>query len=455
MRFSALDGLRIGVWGTGVETRSFGRHVATSLPRARIAVLVLEQRGDARGASDAGAVADAPELTADAVQVGASEAVEALAGCDVLVRSPGVSVHRPELRALAARGLPIATPTGLWMAERGGRNVIGVTATKGKSTTASLVAHLVRATGAPAHLAGNIGVPALDLLGADERELAVIELSSYQIADLAVGPESALASNLYPEHLTWHGSFEAYRSDKLRLLGLPGVRRCIVNATSPEVMAAPRAGATWAFGTPEGWHVEGEEAVARDGSVMVRAGETPLLGPHNALNLCAAATALEAMEIPVPPLAEALADFVPLAHRLQIVHRSGEDVLWVDDSIATEPYAARFAIESFPRRPIVLIGGGYDRGQDYAALGALLAARDAVVLGLPATGARLVEAARAAGVPEARARIVPDLPAAVAAARAAVRPGAVVLLSPAAPSFTTHTSYAVRGDHFRDLAREG
>ena len=137
--------------------------MADKLPRARIAVVVLEEP------------ADAPELTDGARVVDASGA-EALRDCDVVVRSPGVSIYRPELQ-----GLSTTTPTALWMAEREGRDVIGVTATKGKSTTSKLIAHLIAKAGVPVRLGGNIGAPALDLLGDDA--LAVIELSSYQIAD--------------------------------------------------------------------------------------------------------------------------------------------------------------------------------------------------------------------------------------------------------------------------------
>ena len=430
MRFSALDGLRIGVWGAGLETRSFARHLADKLPRARITVVVLEEP------------ADAPELTGGAVIVDAAGAVDALRDCDVVVRSPGVSIYRPELR-----GLKTTTPTALWMAEREGRDVIGVTATKGKSTTSKLIAHLIAKAGVPVRLGGNIGAPALDLLGDDT--LAVIELSSYQIADLAAGPETAVVSNVYAEHVNWHGSVEAYRSDKLRLLALPGVRRCVLNATAPLVMAAPRGAAeVLTFGVEPGWHVTEDGSVARGDVVL---SDLPLIGRHNALNVCGALTTLDAVGIPFVP--GALSDFVGLDHRLQIVHDAG-GVRWVDDSISTEPEAAKFAIESFPDAPIVLIGGGFDRSQDYAALGVVLAARDSIVLGLPDTGARLVDAARAAGVAPDRAKVVADLPAAVAHARALSVPGTVVLLSPAAPSFNTHKNFAARGDHFRDLARE-
>ncbi len=395
---------------------------------------------------------DAPELTEDALVVGRDRAIEALATCEVLVRSPGVSIHRPELQVLAGGGLPIATPTGLWMHERGGRNVLGITATKGKSTTASLVAHLARAAGVSVQLAGNIGRPALDLLEEDGHELAVVELSSYQIADLPQGPEVAMASNLYREHLNWHLTDETYRQDKLRLLALPGVRACVVNAMSAEVMQAPRAcERSFVFGTSDGWHVV-DGGIARGSELIVANANLPLPGPHNALNVCGALTALDACDISMPALPAAFDGFVALPHRLQEVHRA-DGVIWVDDSISTVPQAAQFAVESFPGRPLVLIGGVDDRGQEYADLGRRLAERDVFVVGLPLTGDRLVAAARAAGVPADRARLVEDLPAAVALARTVARPGTVVLLSPAAPSHNAYLNFQERGHHFRELAR--
>ena len=175
----------------------------------------------------------------------------------MVVRSPGVSIYRPELR-----GLKTTTPTALWMAEREGRDVIGVTATKGKSTTSKLIAHLIAKAGVPVRLGGNIGAPALDLLGDDA--LAVIELSSYQIADLAAGPETAVVSNVYAEHVNWHGSVEAYRSDKLRLLALPGV-----SALRPERDRA--AGHGRAAGRSGGVHVRGGAGLARDRGRLGRA----------------------------------------------------------------------------------------------------------------------------------------------------------------------------------------
>jgi UDP-N-acetylmuramoylalanine--D-glutamate ligase len=339
------------------------------------------------------------------------------------------------------------TATGLWLAEREGRRVIGVTGTKGKSTTATMAAHLVRASGLRAHLAGNIGRPVLDLLDAPADEWAVVELSSYQIADLAEGPEVAVVTNLYREHIDWHGDEGTYRREKLRLLGLPGVDACVISA-SPELVAAAGSARVVHFGQESGWHVA-EDGIRDGGALAVPVEWLPLRGRHNAENLCAALAALDAAWIQRPPLPEAVDGIAALPHRLQTVHSAG-GVEWVDDSISTTPESTIAALDAYPGRPVVLIAGGLDRDQDYAALGAMAARRDATVLALPVTGARLAEAARAAGATHVTE--VADMAEAVAAARKAAGPDTVVLLSPAAPSYNSYRNFEERGDHFAALA---
>src|ERR1700730_5773203 len=281
VRFSELDGAAIGVWGAGREIRSFADQLARRLPAARISVAVF----DARPPSDAHDALHSP----DARIVTSAQAVTALSGCDVLVRSPGVSIHRPELRALRGAGVPVTTATALWMAERGGAGVIAVTGTKGKSTTAALAFHLARAAGRDVKLAGNIGVPALDLLDGSVDGLAVVELSSYQIADLEIAPEVAVLTNLYREHLDWHGSEHAYRAEKLRILGLPGLRIAVLNLRDPGLSdAAVAAGAAVVpYGVPAGWNISARGIELR-GELELQSAELPLPGEHNALNLCGA-----------------------------------------------------------------------------------------------------------------------------------------------------------------------
>ena len=329
MRFSELEGSRIGVWGAGREIRSFAAQVARRLPSAAIEVVVF----DGAAPADAASLLQAPRARI----VGAEEAPAALAGCDVLVRSPGVSVYRPEIAALRARGVPVTTATALWLAENGGGGVIGITGTKGKSTTAALTHHLAVASGARARLAGNIGSPALDLLDEPRADVTVLELSSYQLADLQSGPQVALVTNLYREHTDWHGSEDAYRADKLRILRLPGVRSVVVNGRERALVSAAEGLGPVLYGVPCGWDVSGG-VILRGGDPVMSAADLPLPGEHNALNLCGALAALEAFGIAPPQLPGAVGDFHALAHRLEPVP-GGDGRLW--STTASRPPRSR------------------------------------------------------------------------------------------------------------------
>jgi UDP-N-acetylmuramoylalanine--D-glutamate ligase len=441
VRFSELEGAKVGVWGAGREIGSFAEQLARRLPTARIAVAVFDSPPE----EDVRERLRAPDVQV----VGNSEAAVALAGCDVLVRSPGVSIYRPELIALREAGMAVTTATALWLAERGGAGVIGVTGTKGKSTTAALAAHVGRAAGRTVQLVGNIGVPALDLLDEDAADVTVVELSSYQLADLSTGPEVAVITNLYREHTDWHGSEDAYRADKLRILGLPRVRVAVVGEREERIARAHPDIEVDVFGVPGGWELA-DGGISLRGDPQLARSDLPLPGEHNALNLCAALTALGALGVEPPSLPGALADFRPLAHRLEtVLERDG--VTWVDDSISTTPESALAALASFPGRDVVLIGGGQDRGQDYAELGRALEARGASVVGVPSTGARLIAAAREAGMPREQAVEAVDLAQAVELARGLAHGGGTVLLSPAAPSYDFYSDFVERGERFRDL----
>lgn len=456
MRFSELEGARIGVWGAGREIVSFADQLTRRLPSARIVVAAF----DAEAPLEVRETLKAP--AARIVTVADDDVVTALAGCEVVVRSPGVSIHRPEMQALRRAGIPVTTATALWLAEHGGAGVVGVTGTKGKSTAAALIFHLARAAGKTAQLAGNIGVPALDLLDSEPAEVTVVELSSYHTADLEIGPEVAVVTNLFKEHTDWHGSENTYLAEKLRLLGLPGVRVAVINGRDERLINAV-AGSTGTraagssreqrhYGVRDGWDLL-DGGIALNGDRVARDSELPLPGAHNVLNLCAALTALEALDISTPPLPDSLRGFQPLPHRLEtVVERDG--LLWVDDSISTTPESTLAALASFLGRDIILIGGGQDRGQDYSELGRVLLALGATVIGVPSTGPRLLTAARDAGLPAIRALGAADLQEAVAVARAVGRPGAIVLLSPAAPSYDSYSNFEERGMHFRRLVGE-
>ncbi len=397
MKFSELDGKQVALWGLGRETSALRTQLQRRLPQARISAVLDD---------------DTPE----------AEARRALADADVLVRSPGVSLYKPLIQQAIAHGTTVTTATGLWLAQRGGEHVIGVTGTKGKSTTATVIAHLLGQLMA-VELAGNIGRPVIDLLDTPLETWVVCELSSYQIADLTVGPEVAVLTNLSREHTDWHGGEQRYRADKLRLFELPGVR----------VSVKPPA---------QGWPVPfGPELI-------------PLRGEHNARNVAAAVAAIQAAGLPLPPLPGGLAGLQALPHRLQTVHTAALGAEWIDDSISTTPESTIAALEAFPDRPLVLIAGGSDRDQDYSRLGQALAARAAEtrLIVLPDTGPAIAAAAEAHGFAEDRMSTAGDMREATRLAGALIAPGGVVLLSPAAPSFSQYANFEQRGDDFAALA---
>lgn len=406
MRFSELDGRQIALWGVGRETNAFRAQLEQRLPGATITATIDDS---------------IPE----------SEARAVLAAADVLVRSPGVSIYKPLIREAIEGGTTVTTATALWLAERGGEHVIGVTGTKGKSTTATVIAYLLGQV-MPVELAGNIGRPVIELLDLDldagvggNLIWVVCELSSYQIADLTVGPEVAVLTNLSREHTDWHGSEERYRADKLRLFELPGVR------------AAVRP-----FGDRGGWEL------------VVAPEQIPLRGRHNAENVAAAIAAIEAAGLPLPQLPQALAGLAALPHRLQTVHADASGIEWIDDSISTTPESTIAALEAFADRPLVLIAGGSDREQDYARLAEALAARVAAttLILLPDTGAAVAAAAASHGFAEDRMSTAGDMREATQLARTLAADGGVVLLSPAAPSFSQYANFEERGDDFAALA---
>ncbi|MCC5947571.1 MAG: UDP-N-acetylmuramoyl-L-alanine--D-glutamate ligase [Nitriliruptoraceae bacterium] len=352
-------------------------------------------------------------------------------------RSPGVPPSRPALAAAAARGLAITTPTGWWTAHRDNGDVIAITGTKGKSTTAALVAHLLRADGRTVSLVGNIGRAAVEVdpttAPADD---IVLELSSYQLADLVTRRPFAIGvvTTLLRDHVPWHGSLERYHADKLRLL--TNARTRIV---SPSVAAHPAV---------RGRDLDAVAVTALRDRIATALAVAGLHGDHLVDDAALALAAVDARR-PRPggvaALIDALTDFTPLPHR-QTPVATVDGRRFVDDSISTIPESAVAAIRShLDRGPVTVLLGGDDRGQDLAPLVDALGDErvTAIVLGPLAT--RLEPAlAGAAG----RVHRVEDLEAAVDRAVALTPRGGTILLSPAAPSFHAHRDFVARGERF-------
>ncbi|MFS8136593.1 MAG: UDP-N-acetylmuramoyl-L-alanine--D-glutamate ligase [Thermomonas sp.] len=454
MRISQLEDIAkagggVALWGWGREGRAAYHAIRSRLPTLPLTVFC-----NASEAEEARAFGDRWLCP------GSEPSAEALARHALVVKSPGISPYCPEALGAAAQGTRFIGGTALWFAEQGddhslAGNVLCVTGTKGKSTTSALLAHLLRCAGKRTALAGNIGVPLLELL--DERADAwVVEVSSYQTRDVAasgVRPGIAIVTNVFPEHLDWHGSEAQYVADKLALLTEAKPRIAVLNAADPRLAALllPDSEVHW-YGNAGGWHLRGDALYRGDAFVMDTT-TLPLPGRHNRGNLCAVLTALEAFGLDAIALASHAADFQPLPHRLQALGECG-GIAYVNDSISTTPHATLAALELYRERAVAVLVGGHDRGLPWQAFADAMGEQSpAAVITMGQNGPRIfdlltpVAANRCFSLEQSA-----DLPDAMAKARKALPHGGVILLSPGAPSFGAYKDYTARGRHFAELA---
>lgn len=367
-----------------------------------------------------------------------------------IVRSPGVSIRTGPLRDAAA-GTEVLTSIGLALRDHRPDQVVGVTGTKGKSTTSTMIGLLLEELDRDVAVGGNIGTPLLDLVDRfDELDVLVVELSSYVLADLEARLDVGVLLNLHPEHPEWHGDTATYFADKCRITQLADL--LVANGDDPrmrdripgDAVRFSRDGADWRLGPVS----------LPDDLLVDELASAGVHGAHLVTDLAAALTVVAALgEDPAAAL-PGIRRFEPLPHRLRTVHDDGT-LLWVDDSISTIPETAVAAIDVFDGRPIALIAGGHDRGQDHAPLVTRIARSSVrIVLTLPDTGARLAADLRAADLSDVEVRETAGMEEAVQAAAAALRPGGgVVVLSPAAPSYGHFTDFNERGERFSELAR--
>ena len=367
---------------------------------------------------------------------------------DLLVRSPGVSPYRDPIQAAMKTGVRITTPSSMWFQAHPDANTIVISGTKGKSTTSALLAHLLAAQGRRVQLAGNIGTP---LLTCDDGNVDwwVIELSSFQIADLEGRPTLAVLLNLATDHLDWHGSETRYRSDKLRLANLVESGGLIANGSDPVLREAlaGRPDVEWFSSEPGG-----ELLVGADEVVM----PVSLPGKHNRANLSACIAIMRRLGCDRRQALAALPSFKGLPHRLQNLG-TADGLKFIDDSISTAPVATVAALEALAGEKVVLLAGGFDRGIDWSPYArAMRAHPPAAVIALPDNGPRILAALKEAGV-EVELGVVEaeNLKVAVELARKLAPAGAVVLLSPGAPSFPHFRNYEDRGIRFAEYVFGG
>ena len=406
------------ILGFGREGRSSYAFLKKYYPQLAIGVADSNEALDAKGVEAA-------------IHLG-SGYLQALANYDLILKSPGVRLESIDPR-LEKR---ISSQTDIFL-EAYGRQTIGVSGTKGKSTTVSLIYHLLQKSGRKAVLLGNIGKPAFDFIDRIDGDVQVVyELSAHQLERVRHSPHRGVLLNIFPEHLDYFSSYAHYRQAKLNLFcyqksgdyafcgeGLPDVDFPCITASGLEEKFSTKM-------------------------LLQKAG---LRGSHNLKNILLSFKVLESMGTPLQALPEMLEGFRSLPHRLEFVGTFG-GVAFYNDSISTVPQSAIVAIKSIPETDTLILGG-YDRGLDYQGLAEALAAsavKNFFFLGK--AGERMLPLFQKAGKDK---KLLPATDLCDVFEQLKKLPDVrCCLLSPAAASYDQFHNFEHRGDLFKSLARE-
>ncbi|MBI1956291.1 MAG: UDP-N-acetylmuramoyl-L-alanine--D-glutamate ligase [Acidobacteria bacterium] len=393
---------------------------------------------------------------------------------DSIVKSPGIPVTLPALRQAVKAGKQITSHSAIFFASCPGK-IIGVTGTKGKSTTASLIHTILERASYPTFLVGNIGAPALDMLpqaGADT--VFVYELSSHQLLDLRQSPPMAVLLNVVPEHLDYYQNFDQYVAAKENITRHQTERDALVYDADHEIPReiASRSRArrfacslnvqAWRpVPTPAGCFLEEDWIVYRSEQgkqeQVVRVQDVPLLGRFNLGNVAAAVAVGKLAGVSNDRIAEAVRGFQPLEHRLELVGTYG-GVTYYNDAIATVPEATMAALDTLGEAVETILLGGADRHLDFSCLAKrLLRSNIKTVILFPPTGESIWQAvceqsSTASALP--RHFFVNSMEEAVALAKQHTAKGRICLHSPASASFGLFRDYRHRGTLFKRLVQE-
>lgn len=417
---------KIAVWGYGREGKAVYRFLKKHHPQQDITILLDEPLTDLD-----------PELT---VLYG-PDSLNAISQrvFDLIFKSPGISLYREEIEQARSKGTEFLSATNLWFEQlKGHTKTIVITGTKGKSTTASLLYHVMKEAGLSVSLGGNIGKPLLDL--PQGQDYAVLELSSYQLADLAHSPDIFAVLNLFPEHLEWHKTHENYYRDKLSPLFKGRDFTFFANGQNETLK-------DYALKADHNVLWFDQEDLPKDYSQSV------LKGSHNLENIKAVFAMARRLGIDDLKIINALKNFQPLPHRLQ-EFRTQDGILCVNDSISTTPESTMAALNAYAGKPVLLILGGTDREQNYKALIEQLKKIDVrAVFLLPENGERIKEEMSQHNV-QFPVRVCDDLEALVKQIKDCAKKDDIILLSPAAPSYGQFQNFEERGSLFMRLMQD-
>ena len=379
---------------------------------------------------------------------------------DCIVLSPGVPSTIPLIKEAIRRKIPVFSEieAASWFCKA---PVIAITGSNGKTTTTSLIGHVLSGLDRKVHVAGNIGKAFSDIvLQTQHEDVVVLEVSSFQLDHIQrFRPAVSVLLNITPDHLDrYENKFENYAASKFKIFSNQLSGDALIYNHDDELVrnrisriAPSRQLHTYGISQKQelrdGAFMRGDTLVVRfnqEEEIIMRKEDLALKGPHNVFNSLAAAMAARVMEIPSLAVRESLSSFEGVAHRLEFV-RTLDNVQYVNDSKATNVNAVWYALESFQQK-IILIAGGRDKGNDYSSLVPLVQNKVRVVIGL---GESAEKVQTELGTHAAQHMHASSLEEAVQAAHLLAEPGEVVLLSPACASFDMFENYEARGEAFK------
>ena len=456
--FAELQGKEIALIGLGVSHRP----VAKLLAQKGMKVTIYDKKSP----EELGEAAK--ELTAMGVAfVTGADYLQKLRG-DVIFRTPGMYFNHPRLRELMKAGCAVTSELELFM-QCCPCPIIGVTGSDGKTTTTSLIAEMLRQSGKTVHLGGNIGralFPELETVKPDD--MAVVELSSFQLLSMRQSPEIAVVTNVTPNHLDVHGTMEEYIAAKKNIFLHQGAFTATVLNADCDYSIGHRVyhdmrydvrGKLAEFSLEKpvttGAYLDDNDNIvyAEDGTVtqIMPASDIRLPGRHNIANYCTAIAAVWGLVQP-EQIREVARTFGGVEHRIEFV-READGVKYYNDSIATSPSRVISGVRAFNQK-IIAIQGGSDKGNDLSVMVPDLLTHVKILILNGATADKIEQAVLAApdyDPDQLQIIKVKDLAQAVEAARKAAQPGDIVSLCPACPAFDQFKTFEYRGREFKRL----
>ena len=423
--FKRLRGKRVLILGFGREGKSSLAFIKKYLPHAEVGIA---DKNEAAFKD----LLENPDASNNPKLYFGDNYFDAINDYDIVLKTPGISLLGKDVDISK-----ITSQTDLFLEEFHDQ-IIGITGTKGKSTTSTLIYHLLKESGKDAILAGNIGIPIFDIIEhINNKSIIVFELSAHQLQFIHRSPHIGILLNVFEEHLDHFGTFGAYRDAKLNIIRKMDERDWAVTNTEfcyeADLMMVHSLNYQY-YDFDVNWD------------------EMPLKGDHNRLNVKAALCAIHAFGIPVDEVLPYLYTFQPLEHRQELVG-TFKGVTFYNDSISTIPQAAIAALQTIKNVTFLLLGG-FDREIDYSPLIEYLTKNPIKhILYTGKAGQRMFEMLQSAGY-KGDIKNFKDLNEAFEIIKSLSKPGDVCLLSPAAASYDQYRNFEERGRFFKKLAKD-